>query len=235
LLVSGGAYYVNMTSDGKQLQLKEGKTMEVEFPQLTDEKMVLFYGGRDELERINWKEATQTFKPVPKTTHFTVVWDTREGTTEQQTDLKRELTKEERKKLEAEQRNANLKSKVYQAMSINKLGWINCDRFWNVEQKTNLHISLDEVPAKLVSANVYLVFKGIFSTMQEYWFADNPDNCRFAGIPLGSEVTVLAYSLVGEDIRACRTDFITEQDQTMPLKLQKMQPEEFGRLFQSFK
>jgi len=42
LLVSGGAYYINMSAAGKPLKLKSGKTLSVEFPQITTEKMGLF-------------------------------------------------------------------------------------------------------------------------------------------------------------------------------------------------
>ena len=36
LLVSGGAYYVNITSGGKQLKLKKDKDLKVAFPKFTD-------------------------------------------------------------------------------------------------------------------------------------------------------------------------------------------------------
>jgi hypothetical protein len=62
LLVSGGAYYVNMTSDGQQLKLKEGKTLSVEFPKLSNSEMSLFYGQRDSLGQLNWQQAEQKFE-----------------------------------------------------------------------------------------------------------------------------------------------------------------------------
>ncbi len=47
LLVSGGAYYINMVSDGKQLKLKKDKTLKVAFPKFTDSAMLLYYGNND--------------------------------------------------------------------------------------------------------------------------------------------------------------------------------------------
>ena len=60
LLVSGGAYYINMTSDGQQLKLKDGKSLNVAFPKLSDTEMALFYGQRDSLGKINWQKANET-------------------------------------------------------------------------------------------------------------------------------------------------------------------------------
>lgn len=54
LLVSGGAYYINLTSGGKQLKIKEGKDLKVAFPRITDSTMKLFYGERDSMGMMNW-------------------------------------------------------------------------------------------------------------------------------------------------------------------------------------
>ena len=63
LIVTGGAYYLNMTSDGNQLRMREGTGLRVEFPKLTDDEMELFLGERDSLGQINWTPTNDTFKP----------------------------------------------------------------------------------------------------------------------------------------------------------------------------
>ncbi|MEQ8706565.1 MAG: hypothetical protein RIC19_21720 [Phaeodactylibacter sp.] len=63
ILVTGGAYYLNMTSDGKQLKMKQGKGLEVEFPKLTEDEMGLFLGERDSLGQINWIPTEDSFDP----------------------------------------------------------------------------------------------------------------------------------------------------------------------------
>ena len=61
LLVSGGAYYINITSDGKQLKLKKDKELKVAFPKITDSSMSVFYGQRDSQGRMNWQPTNQSF------------------------------------------------------------------------------------------------------------------------------------------------------------------------------
>ncbi len=55
LLVSGGAYYVNMTSGGRQLKLKKDKALKIAFPKITDSAMGLYYGQRESDGLINWQ------------------------------------------------------------------------------------------------------------------------------------------------------------------------------------
>ncbi|MCI4669040.1 MAG: hypothetical protein MRZ79_12975 [Bacteroidia bacterium] len=70
LLETGGAYYLGMSSDGKQLRIKSGKSIEVEFPKLTDKEMNLFTGEKDPTGKINWKPSSKKFEskdiPMPE-------------------------------------------------------------------------------------------------------------------------------------------------------------------------
>jgi hypothetical protein len=62
ILISGGAYYLNMLSDGKQLKIKQGNGLKVEFPILTENEMGLYLGERDSLGQINWVQTKRIFE-----------------------------------------------------------------------------------------------------------------------------------------------------------------------------
>ncbi|WP_303316449.1 energy transducer TonB [Flavivirga abyssicola] len=54
-LVSGGAFKIDIRVNGKPLVLKEGKTINVQFPKNTlEDGMQIFYGARDEENNMNW-------------------------------------------------------------------------------------------------------------------------------------------------------------------------------------
>ncbi len=57
LLVSGGAYYLNMVSGGKQLHIKKDKALKAAFPKISDNPMQLFYGKRDSNTHMDWEPA----------------------------------------------------------------------------------------------------------------------------------------------------------------------------------
>ena len=76
-------------------------------------------------------------------------------------------------------------------LSSGSLGWINCDRFYDdPTEKMEIVVSVDTA----LHPSVRLVFKNIQSVMSGY--ADENGKIRFEGIPQGSEVSLVAYSIV---------------------------------------
>lgn len=76
-------------------------------------------------------------------------------------------------------------------LSSGSLGWINCDRFYDDDtEKMEIVVSVDTA----LHPSVRLVFKNIQSVMSGY--ADENGKIRFEGIPQGSEVSLVAYSIV---------------------------------------
>ena len=62
ILETGGAYYLNMTSNGKQLKIKPGEFVEVEFLKLSNHEMSLFLGEKDSIGQINWIPTKENFE-----------------------------------------------------------------------------------------------------------------------------------------------------------------------------
>lgn len=72
ILITGGAYYINVTSDGETVKLKEGKSYPVEFIKNSNDDMSLFFGQRDSMGAMNWKPANVKFEtPAPIVYHDT--------------------------------------------------------------------------------------------------------------------------------------------------------------------
>jgi hypothetical protein len=63
LLETGGAYYINMSSDGKPLRIKEGEGLMVEFPRLSEEGMELFIGQRSHGGMVEWSPLEEKIAP----------------------------------------------------------------------------------------------------------------------------------------------------------------------------
>ncbi len=67
MLVSDGSYYVGMTCNGKELRVKKGRFVQVEFPRSGKTSMELFTGQRDASGMMNWvpiNQKLQSAKPV---------------------------------------------------------------------------------------------------------------------------------------------------------------------------
>lgn len=228
ILVSGGAYYLNMTSEGKQLRIIEGKEVEVEFPKLTNNEMELFIGQRDSLGQLDWKATSQKFKsktlkkPIAPSSQQTIEVD---GQNEIEQilgyigDGYDTLSKE---RIEAYQRKKKAYEKAletYEAIQLTNFGWINCDRFLeDPNPKTDIQLAIKN--DSLSFARVHAIFEDINSIMTEYYFSANKEVSRFRNIPINRKITILAISMKNNQTFIADTTIITKEDQIVAFSFQ---------------
>lgn len=240
LLVSGGAYFINMTSDGQQLKLKDGKSLSVEFPQIATSEMSLFYGQRDAIGQLNWQQAEQKFENNPKQKEKVVAKaDTTLSEMEAllghvNSESNRPLTKEEMKAYEEQTKRFAITDKLYKAIAVKQLGWINCDRFYDVPNKTNLQFAFNS-KGGFVSASVYLVFKDMNSVMQgSYFIFENKEiNSGFQNIPVGAKTQLIAFSIKNGKPYTYNSDLTIKANETIQLTLKETSQDQIEKLFQS--
>lgn len=232
LLISGGAYFIGMTSNGEKLKLKDGKTLSVNFPKITDKKMTVFYGQKDDLGQMNWQGTSQAFKSSQKPTTesngsykivvtrasdfdaLTEYLDSGYVETPQQ---KQENLKREKDKV--------VDQKVYDEIGINKLGYINCDRFLDEQNLTNLYATFNPSDS-IINANIYLVFKSINSVMHCY----SSKNPKFQNIPVGYKARLIAYTVKNEKVFAYYSDLTITDGQQLALDLKEINEKDFKKL-----
>lgn len=236
LLVSGGAYFIGMTSNGEQLKLKEGKTLNIQFPKLSDKEMALFYGQRDVMGQINWQEASETFKftqqqPIPATDSVVKVRKKSKSDIDAIMDYIESgdttTTQEERETMIKREKDYKVSQKVYDEIGIANLGWINCDRFLEVEEKTDLYASFNPQDS-VKNANVYLVFKDINSVIQAYYYSDKSP--QFENMPVGYKARLIAYTVKDEKVFAYSTDLTITKGQKLTLNLKEISDKDFKKL-----
>jgi hypothetical protein len=240
LLVSGGAYFIKLTSDNNILKLKEGKSLSVQFPKLTNKDMSLFYGERDSLGQLNWQEANQKFenkavakaKPKLDTVSSITVslmpyaaaykYVEESGITPLTVDEKQLIVE-------------NIKSELlaYEILKVKKLGWINCDRFYDPNSVTKLQISFNEKDS-IQSANVFLVFKDINSFMRSCYFSirDHKIDAGFSNIPIGSKTKLIALSTKNGKTYSYNSNITIESNKSVQIDLKETNKNEIEKLFE---
>lgn len=162
LLVSGGAYFINVTSNGQKIKLKDGKTYSVEFAKLSDDEMTLYYGQRDSSGKMNWKQTDQKFI-IPNPTmdspkEYEAVIVTGQGRFSDTSRVAmKNLSKEEYEKFKKETAISN---KVYNPVAINQFGWINCDRLFKPDSpRTTIQFAISNKVEDVNYVSVSLIFK----------------------------------------------------------------------------
>jgi hypothetical protein len=238
LLVSGGAYYINITSEGEPLKIKDGKSLTVEFPKMTNKEMSLFYGQRDSVGQMNWTQAQQKFESKPEK------FISEEGTDSLMpveallyyisNDSARPLTAEEKRRLKEDKKKDEVYDKVYKPIELNQLGWINCDRFYDFTDNKNLQIAINRKDS-IVSSQLFLVFKNINSVVSSRYYniGGRIMNAGFPNLPKGAKVQLLAISYKNGRIFTHKSNLIITKDETVNLTFKMTSPKEFERMLKS--
>ena len=236
LIVSGGAYFIGMTSNGEQLKLKKGKNLNVQFPKISDKEMALFYGQRNDFGQINWQKATETFKSKPeqpKPANDSIVKIRKKSKSDIDAIMDyvesgdTTTTQEERETIVKKQKEYKVSQKVYDEIGIAKLGWINCDRFLEVEDKTDLY-AVFKPQDSVKNANVYLVFKDINSVIQSYYYSAKLP--PFENLPVGYKAKLIAYTVKDEKVFAYSKDLTITKGLKLILNLKEINDKEFKKL-----
>lgn len=211
LLETGGAYYLNMTSDGKQLKMKSNKALQIEFPKLTDKAMELFTGEKDAMGKINWLPTKESFnrkdlvapkkpkapskaKPVKKSSHavndiFAYIdedWDSA-------SDEEREKYFKEKAAYEVYMKEYEINRKTYERIELRGFGWINCDRFLK-EKVPLVNIKILSARDTLASGRYYAIFEDINSLMMQEFWAGRSEKPSFVNIPRGKNIRIIGIS-----------------------------------------
>lgn len=231
LLISGGSYYINITSNGKKVNLKKGKTLEVGFPKITNRKMELFYGTRDSSNQMNWKVGQA--KLASQISTEKVIVDTKSETvdiisgdidailayTENGEDNipKKDIAKI--KKIE----NTN-----YKNINLKQLGWINCDAFYN-QTTENLSITFEE-EKELTFVKSYIIFKDINSVLNMDTFK-NSNLKSEVKLPINQKITMISFSYKDEKIYAGKIEYFTTKKGNIQISLKEVTEKEMERLF----
>jgi hypothetical protein len=126
---------------------------------------------------------------------------------------------------------AELEDKLYTAIELSNLGWINCDRFLEIENKTDLMVNFGLVE-KISTANIYLIFEDINSVMQTCLINDNDKvkNNTFKNIPTGSKVRLVAYTLKDDKIFTYSSRMTIKENQTLTLVFKETNENDFKTL-----
>lgn len=251
LLVSGGAIYINLTSNGQQVQMKKGKSYSLAFPKTSNEPMSVFYGERDATDNMNWKETNQQFVAVKPKIDSPEVYEAMlimgEGPNSDTTrGIMQDMTQEEKKNMEKEQKEQikrnqdyELRAGIYYPQPLTKFGWINCDRFYESSSpRTDIVCSVSNKQEDLRDVMIYLIFKDINSLMKVFVsrYEKESFSDTLKSIPVGTAVRFMAVGYPNGKIFATLTEEkkIGNNHQEI-LSLQEMSKIDFDSLMKQIK
>ncbi len=85
------------------------------------------------------------------------------------------------------------------SLKINQLGNINCDRFYDVKEKTDIIVKLSENEYDQI--RVYAIFSDIKSVINGSYLPNDKGNITFCNLPQGKNVIYLAAIFKGNEVK----------------------------------
>jgi hypothetical protein len=120
--------------------------------------------------------------------------------------------------------------KYYQPSGIATLGWINCDRFYQNQEQTEVELDL---PVTFNNSKIqfFIIFKSFNGLLNVNIDAAEPDKNRLTGLPVGESVILVGFSKVNGKILHCREEFTIRKNQPLQVNFKNIQPEQMKEMF----
>src|SRR5690554_1863220 len=199
VIETGGAYDITMFSDGKELKIKNGKSIQVEFPRISEKDMEVFMGERDSLGQVNWEATGEDFKKKdlaePEKPSRIVKYSINGASaTKRMSDKEYEEYLKNNKNYLKEIEDTDRQRRTYEAINILDLGLCNVDRFRTGNTPTtNVNVKLKNAESIEGGVRVFAVyneFNGILSQS----ILGNSDKTTFYRVPVSAKMNIIALS-----------------------------------------
>lgn len=320
LLASGGSYLIEMGCNGNKLRIKNGRTMQVDFPVIAANEMELFYGERNAGNEMNWKRAGVNLQPkeddglfvsdrsydydyVPtvsflnkndlilfRSLHEKVFYYNRQMTLDELVDTINRFSKkvfldtvytwpksldtlpkgtwidtaylvrmygppkqyylktykslqDEKDRMARQQAiRDSLRAcwkpqslsgqlqKYYQPSGISSLGWINCDRFYQYKEQTEVELDLP-VTFSNNKIQFFVIFKSFNGLLNYNIEAVQPGNNKLQNLPVGESVILVGFSKVDGKVLHCREEFTIRKNKPIQPAFKNIEPAALKEMF----
>jgi hypothetical protein len=225
MLESGGMIYIKATSKGEELQLKDGAEMTLEMASKNNPSdMQTFYGYPKKGQAVDW--STNKDLVVEEDEFGESNWTSYTVYMSNGTVVDTVLDSKKRVFNRDSLSNEKIRVLDKTILSSARLGWINCDRFYKVKDKTDLLVNID----LKFKPEIRLVFKDINSIMSGQW--NENKQFVFGELPIGKKATLVAFSYTDNETFLIMKDIVIDKNTTVGLELNKITFEEFKTAIQ---
>jgi hypothetical protein len=203
MLVSGGMVHVKIFCDEGELVLASGEQIRVYMPSMSTSADMQTFHGNEKEGLLDWKlsdrdgvEATSLSAQDYFDQDIADAGSTPEGVNEYGETEWADFNPEMERMAGVIDGVVMGGSEGGHVLKSSKLDWINCDRFYEVENKTNMLVMVDTT----TSTAIRMIFHDIKSVMPGYVY-NKEKSASFENIPVGERVTVIVYALSKDETK----------------------------------
>ncbi|MFI0428563.1 hypothetical protein [Mariniflexile sp. HMF6888] len=258
-LISGGAFKIEIYSNGEALKLKSGKNISITFPKTSDvNNMQLFYGKRDENNFMDWKESNINLE---ERKYFSIYYtlasrmDTESARRfgidiyedyfiadilgfKTLNEYKLKYPKEDSLYIENDTLS-NLKSwKNYDHLARNTYNSKLYDTYYNTIETSKLGwVNIDKFAPELPKATLKFDYPDNFDAIQTY-IADEKDNTILnvytneVEIPINRSFYIISFAIKDETFYIYKKSVRVSKNSTQSIQLKKINKSQLKSVFE---
>ncbi|MDG1475583.1 MAG: hypothetical protein P8Q14_00415, partial [Vicingaceae bacterium] len=207
MLETIGSFYIEANYNGEKLKLRNGNTYSVNMVSKNEFDDMFTYYGDNQAGNVNWnvnKKESAPFNTTSPIEEVNMNYD------------------EYGEVLDGEYYESEEAVSFYE-LSAGKLGWINCDRFYEIKNPATLAIKVNSEKPLVVR----LVFRDINSVLPAYSDSNHKDQYEVDGIPKGEKVLLLAYSVKDDGAIFGYKEIIVGENKTEKITLTNLSKNRF--------
>lgn len=120
--------------------------------------------------------------------------------------------------------------KYYAPAEVTQLGWINCDRFYNSPQNTEVPV---EIPYTFNNPDVqyFLIYKAFNGLMSGRITKNQQQQYRLKDLPQGQAVTLVAFTKTNGQAYHYKEDFVIQRGKVLKPEFKAISAEEMKKMF----
>lgn len=148
----------------------------------------------------------------------------------QQIELANKKYREEWQKYNDENVLTGQIQKYYAPSAITKLGWINCDRFYNNPQNAEVLLELP-ITFKKPVIQYFIIYKSFNGMVNGKLGLDSLSKYRLQNLPEGQPVTLIAFTKNNGQLYHSKQDFVIQKNMPVKLEFKNISVEELTKMF----
>lgn len=120
--------------------------------------------------------------------------------------------------------------KYYSPTAVQRLGWINCDRFY--DNSTPAEVELDlPITFNKGSIQYFLIYRSFNGLMNGKLQCNETGKIILGNLPVNQPITLIAFTKNNGQLYHCKEDFVTGKNKTLKTDFKNISVEEMNKIF----
>jgi hypothetical protein len=120
--------------------------------------------------------------------------------------------------------------KYYSPSSVIKLGWINCDRFYDNQQNTEVPLELP-ITFNAPLIEYFIIYKSFNGMMSGKLGKEKTQQYILSKLPEGESITLIAFTKNNGQLFHCKEEFVIQKNKPLKLNFKNISTEEMNKIF----